>query len=108
MIRRSTAFVLGAGTSIPYGFPSGEGLLRMARNFDLMNLKNKVHAPWFAETAGQLRFGLSRTDDSSVDALLELRPDITDVGKRLIASLLLELEFHSPSRYPSADDDWLT
>lgn len=27
MIRRQTVFVLGAGASYPYGFPTGEGLV---------------------------------------------------------------------------------
>jgi hypothetical protein len=37
-----------------------------------------------------------RPNAPDLDALLKLRPDITAVGKRLIASLILELEFHSP------------
>ena len=44
VIHRPTAFILGAGTSVPYGFPSGKELLRMARGFDVANLKDKAHA----------------------------------------------------------------
>jgi hypothetical protein len=108
MIQRPTAFIFGAGTSIPYGFPSGEELLRTARGFDLKNLKNKVYAPTLADQAEKLRLALSQTHDSSLDLLLELRPDITEIGKRLIASLLLELEFSSTYRFPAPADDWLT
>jgi hypothetical protein len=31
VIRKRTVFILGAGASMPYGFPSGEGLLKSAR-----------------------------------------------------------------------------
>jgi hypothetical protein len=108
MIQRPTAFIFGAGASIPYGFPSGEGLLNMARVFDSMNLRSKVCAPAMEDQTENLRLALNRTHDSSLDLLLELRPDITEIGKRLIASLLLELEFHSPHRFPTPDADWLT
>jgi hypothetical protein len=73
-----------------------------------MNLKSKVCAPTLAIDAKKLQLALSQTHDSSLDLLLELRPDITEIGKRLIASLLLELEFHSPHRFPAPDADWLT
>ncbi len=108
MIRRSTAFILGAGTSVPYGFPAGEALLRTARSFDLANLRNKMCARAPID-ANELYAALQRTHDSSLDTLLELRPDITDAGKRLIASMILELEYHSTfhARYPAPKDDWL-
>jgi hypothetical protein len=109
MIHHPTAFILGAGTSVPYGFPAGEELLRMARGFDLANLKDKAHARAPADVAG-LYAALQRTHDSSLDTLLELRSDIAPIGKRLIAALILELEFNStfPQRYPAPKDDWLT
>jgi len=109
VIHRPTAFILGAGTSVPYGFPSGKELLRMARGFDVANLKDKAHARAPADVE-ELHAALQRTHDSSLDTLLELRSDIAPIGKRLIASLILELEFHStfPQRYPMPKDDWLT
>jgi len=110
VIRRSTVFILGAGTSKPYGFSTGEQLLREGRRLDQNNLFRKLHAPASNDAARALHTSLQRTHDSSLDALLELRPDITPIGKRLIASLMLELEFHAkdPGRYPEPQDDWLT
>lgn len=107
MIKCPTAFILGAGTSVPYGFLAGEALLREARRINLSNLKDKAVARAPADVE-ELYAALQRTHDSSLDALLELRPDITPIGKRLIASLMLELEFNSPHRYPEPKDDWLT
>jgi len=73
----------------------------MARGFDVANLKDKAHARAPADVE-ELHAALQRTHDSSLDTLLELRSDIAPIGKRLIASLILELEFHStfPQRSP--------
>jgi len=105
MIRRHTAFIMGAGTSVPYGFPSGEGLMRIAQSLSLEGLKQKLYAPDLREVA--LHDALQSSYDPSLDALLELREDITPVGKRLMASLLLEIEFNSRER-PLPDDHWLS
>src|SRR5580698_9154218 len=100
MLSKTTAVILGAGASIPYGFPSGAELLRIARGFDLRNIQAKVHHAGLDRDATKLHEALQRTHDASLDTLLELRADITTIGKRLIASLLLEFEHNSPSRYP--------
>jgi hypothetical protein len=108
MLRKTTAVILGAGASIPYGFPSGAELLRMARGFDLRNLQSKLRDVQLEGDTEKLLAALKRTHDPSLDTLLELRPDITTVGKRLIAALLLEFEFNSSFRFPEPKDDWLT
>ncbi len=95
---------------MPYGFVSGEGLLREVRNLDAPNLAMKLCIPKLNDAGLALREALRRTHDASFDALLELRPDITEIGKRLTASILLQLEFHSQfaGRYPQPKDDWIT
>jgi hypothetical protein len=84
--------------------------MREVRGFDLRNLRLKLRDPALEDASAALYLALQQSHDSSLDALLELRPDITEVGKRLIAAILLELEFHSKSsqRYPEPKDDWLT
>ena len=42
MIRQSTVFILGAGASVPYGFPSGMKLLRDAKNSPHHHIANVV------------------------------------------------------------------
>jgi hypothetical protein len=112
VIHRSTAFILGAGTSKPYRFPTGEELLRAARRLGPNDLRSKLHAPEprYDPVANLLHEALQRTHDASLDALLELRPDIAPLGKRLIASLMLEFESNSkpPLHFPEPNDDWLT
>jgi hypothetical protein len=80
----------------------------MPRGMNEPTLQQKLCAPALNDSSTALLQALHRTHDASLDALLELRPDITEVGKRLIASLVMELEFNSPSHYPSPKDDWLT
>jgi hypothetical protein len=105
VIQCPTAFILGAGTSVPYGFPAGEDLLRDARSFDFNNLTTRPNTR-SVPNVKELHATLQRTHDGSLDALLELRPDIAAAGKRVIASVLLEVE--SNSRVPQPKDDWLT
>jgi len=110
MIARPTVFILGAGASVPYGFPAGAQLLHAARSLDLINLAAKLHVPSsMIDEIHALHVALSRTHDASLDALLELRPDIVALGKRLIASLMLEIEYNAALRpFPEQKDDWLT
>ncbi|HEX4240945.1 MAG TPA: hypothetical protein VHZ53_06005 [Steroidobacteraceae bacterium] len=108
MINRCTAFVLGAGTSIPYRFPSGEGLLKQARVLSIPDILKKIQRPELEGPARELEGALKKTHDSSLDALLELRPDLAEVGKRLLAALLLEHENSSITHFPEPEEDWLT
>ncbi len=83
-------------------------MLLDARRFNVPTMQQKLHMPELNDAAKALIEALQRTNDASLDTLLELRPDITEVGKRLIAALVLEYEFNSPARYPSPKDDWIT
>ena len=59
MIRRSTVFILGAGASKPYGFPTGEELFRTARSLNSHSLKDKLLATAIEEPAKRLHERLS-------------------------------------------------
>jgi hypothetical protein len=76
-----------------------------ARRLNIDNMTQKLYGPT-QDAITPLKTALSRSYDSSLDALLELRTDITQMGKRLMASLLLEIEYHSMSR-DLPDDHWL-
>ena len=85
MIKTETAFVLGAGASAEYGFPLGWGLVqeicRIARSEGTEN-----------ENAGYFADKLSKSGKLSIDAFLEHRPDLIDLGKSFIAKALIPHE----------------
>ncbi len=102
MITQNIVLVLGAGASMPFGFPSGT---------DLKNeITSRLHPrdPWHIqlEEAGfqidqirDFRTTLLKSGKRSVDAFLEHRTDFLEVGKAATACALLprereELLFH--------------
>jgi hypothetical protein len=94
MIRRQTVFVLGAGASYPYGFPTGEGLveeiIRLAsreRTLDAFLYNGCVD-----QDVKRFARDLSNSDAPSVDAFLEHRPDFLKIGKLAIALSLIPKE----------------
>lgn len=106
MITIPTVLVLGAGASIPYGFPSGRSLMEqihMELNFDIntgeqsmwrMILNDLDHSD---EEIQEFRWELYYSQQSSVDMLLEKRPEFLGVGKHCIALSLI----------PEEDENWL-
>lgn len=96
-----TAFVLGAGASMPYGFPSGQTLcdiikleLRPAHE-QLCNMQVEPQA------YEMFREELKSAGRTSVDAFLESRPDLLELGKLAIGLVLLPRE-----RQHNLFDDW--
>ncbi len=99
MITKPTVLVLGAGTSIAYGFPSGEALfdeicnaLEIQSNPQFRSLQELGYSPKFI-----LRFRneLLKSDLRSVDAFLENRfedKELVELGKTAIALLLVPRE----------------
>ena len=93
MITKKTVLVLGAGASIPYGFPSGQGLLDLicAGGGSFKNLvangalvgNNDVSA--FIRASGE-------ADPESIDVFLANNPEFEKAGKAAIAAILLPLE----------------
>jgi SIR2-like domain len=91
-----TTLVLGAGASVDYGFPTGAELVTKilngleSRDRGIALLLHGLGHDWpevkaFAAT-------LARSGTPSVDAFLEQRKDLRQLGKRAIASALLPLE----------------
>ncbi|MBZ0114147.1 MAG: hypothetical protein K8J08_16920 [Thermoanaerobaculia bacterium] len=106
MIRRKTVFILGAGASKPYGFPSGLGLLRK-----VLALAKRLGRPsphgrsnqevrddyldWFDITIDERRNFAERLENTgfySVDAFVEQNRDFERIAKVLIAAHLIGCE----------------
>lgn len=105
MITKKTVFILGAGASAPYGFPSGEGLLReVARQLTQMEgttaqvLAELGHSRWQREDFQQ---AIIHAQPPSIDLFLERRQDFMRIGKDMIAAGLIPHEH--PDRLFSFD-----
>jgi len=91
MITRPTVLVLGAGASVPYGFPTGRELLIQItddlnpRSGDTGLRVTLRTLPFSDEYISEFREDLVDSNQPSVDAFIENRPSFTDIGKTSIA-----------------------
>jgi hypothetical protein len=106
MIRYPTVFVIGAGASIPFGFPSGSELLRSVRLMDALGISNELgNFHNLAETE-TFRLSLVESMADSIDGLLEVRSDLEAIGRKYIARKILVAEDAARSKHNDAED-WL-
>ncbi len=96
MINKKTVLILGAGASMPYGFPSGQGLVDLICN-EGPGFKQLVAASAEVMPRDVSNFvtALSRADPESIDVFLGNNPEFEDVGKAAIAATLLPRERES-------------
>lgn len=106
MITRPLVLILGAGASKPYGFPLGQTLVSQALkapNIGKLRTPLEQHRDITPEQlttfCGELRASLA----PSIDAFLETRGEFEDVGKTLIALLLIQHE--EPAQLYHAEHD---
>lgn len=94
MIRRQTVFVLGAGASYPYGFPTGEELV--GEIISLARAERPLDGFLYNGCVDRdvMRFArdLADSDAPSVDSFLEYRPDFLKIGKLAICLSLIPKE----------------
>ena len=90
MIKRNLVLVLGAGASMPYGFPSGRELVARALNKSVRSFLGEMgfHPSEVKEFQTAMKF----SDPPSVDAFLALRSELMKVGKAAIACVLVQCE----------------
>jgi hypothetical protein len=108
MITKKTVFILGAGASVAYGYPTGFELREEIRKF-LANFPENERCP--KDQIGHLNFfkelgyepkdlkkfeqSLLRSGTYSIDKFLEQRDDCVELGKILIAYILKRKELPS-------------
>jgi hypothetical protein len=95
VIEQKTVLVLGAGASVPFGFPTGQGLKARicSGSADVNTNLNRLQELGFdRDNIEMFRVALMKSGRSSVDAFLEYREDFLSIGKAAIASTLLRLE----------------
>jgi hypothetical protein len=98
MITRKVVLVLGAGASIPFGFPSGRELKNEIVNrlgppsLDGPKLAMLTIAGFGVDHIEAFRSALQKSGKLSVDAFLEHRAEFLEVGKAATACFLLPRE----------------
>lgn len=112
MITKNTLFILGAGASAPFGYPTGQKLREII-------LKNLSYPPHSENTKrydlfNELGFNekkISKFIEAflkstlySIDAFLEKRPEFLEMGKVAIADALIPYEIEN--RLFSINGDW--
>jgi hypothetical protein len=118
MFRKPTVFVLGAGVSVPFGFPSGEKLLqilsgkinRTSPNADLMRQQHQICVSLlkFLSQSSDVDAFVSRlraSHTASIDTWLQEHPDFMEMGKWAIAAVIGNAEFGSKAN-EYVQDDW--
>jgi hypothetical protein len=108
MLSAPTVLVVGAGASIPYGYPSGPklvaGILSELKRPDYSTLGKRLTSIGFEEgLLTGFREELQRSQLSSIDAFIEHRPEYLQLGKSAIAISLLPFE-NASTLYDT--DDW--
>lgn len=92
MIKAKTAIILGAGASMPYGFPSGKDLISNI----IGNLKGKkkvfLHYGYEEELIESFRIDLELAKPQSIDIFLIEREKYKDLGKFAICSAINQRE----------------
>jgi hypothetical protein len=93
-----TVLVLGAGASVPFGFPTGRQLSELLCK-DLMAERAgagfhilRDRCGYSADQIEDFRLAFFRSGKSSVDAFLEHRTDFKDIGIAAIAQALIRYE----------------
>jgi hypothetical protein len=108
MIRKQTVLVLGAGASVPYGFPTNDGLVRAILD-GCREQNTEFRISMCAAGAGDAEItefhrALERTQLFSIDAFLEHQPRFADLGKLAIATALIPKEL--PDQLMAASEHW--
>jgi hypothetical protein len=102
MFRLPTTFILGAGASMPYGYPSGDQLVQQIVGLTNLDAQNSLAVdPQHCRT---FQTELKRSH-LSIDAFLNNRSEFLEVGKRAIAHCLCYWESSDPLNY---ERDWYT
>jgi hypothetical protein len=110
VIRERTGFVIGAGASKPYRFPTGPELLREARELPTTAVRGQTGVRFTHELLEKFRETMLASQSDSIDSMMEYRKDMEEVGRYFIAARILQAEFNSINQYPTKEDggDWIS
>jgi hypothetical protein len=101
MIRFPTVLVIGAGASIPYGFPSGKSLRDTICSPIFIN---SIKCPYEKAKAEDFVRAFRDSHINSIDAFLSRRTEHVEIGKLAIAKIISKAENPDVFRNSIADD----
>ena len=112
MITEPTAFILGAGASSSYGFPLGDKLRELIIKSLSDPQKNETGKYLLKSTKGHYKekdfrdfaVDLDKAENPTIDAFLDSRTDLAEIGKLAITANLIPLEKEKNLR--PGEDDW--
>ena len=108
MITTPTVFILGAGASKPYGFPTGDELTKKildrtdmnnAQNSDLVNVMDAANFDPASLNSFKVRL---KNSEQTIDEFILRNERFSNLAKFLISEIILK----SASQKPSEDHDW--
>jgi hypothetical protein len=109
MISTPTTFILGAGASAPYGFPTGKALVdKVLENLESEKYIRQILELFPDQERAIETFAdqLNRSRKLSVDAFLEHRPEYSEIGKTAIAQALIPYETEEALFSKENNGDW--
>lgn len=108
MIENSTVFILGAGASTPYGYPTGDELIKdILKGLTSDPKKSRlINAGFELSEIKKFRDDLRGSKTFTIDAFLEYRQDMAEIGKFCIADSLIGYEDKHSLLNPEKDEDW--
>ncbi len=113
MFRKKTVFVLGAGASKPYGFPTGQELIE-----EIVRAPLSLPAPreidadedereLFEERLSDFASALGASNQPSIDEFLKRRPEYSEIGKLILAWHIASREADAALLSPATPEHWL-
>jgi len=116
MVKTRTVFILGAGASCPYGYPSGRELRQQICSYHVADCESYLNAnsritpliPQELRRAGDFANKFRKSSTKSIDLFLARNPEFTTYGKRAILFRIFAAEkqsrFREETKYK--DQDW--
>ncbi|NQU67599.1 MAG: hypothetical protein HQ510_06620 [Candidatus Marinimicrobia bacterium] len=116
MITKKTVFILGAGSSVPYGFPTGLGLRHLIiKDFFQIQQEMCIRLGIVGSDRDDILNAVRKFDNTfrhsynnSIDRFLSRNPDHVEIGKTAIIKIIKRLEYESKIQTDPKlrDDDW--
>ena len=113
MVTHPTVFVLGAGASMPYGFPSGDTLkkdiissITGQKNLSTAALAICKHGNIEHDKFVEFRSAFLGSNVNSIDSFLSRRSEYVEIGKYAISVLLCAKENKETFSNLSIEDNW--